>query len=131
MEQLKAAGAKKIIVLGQPPTWEEDLPKLILRKYLLDGRKIPIRTLTGVEKRSLDVDETMKSQHYADGISYISLKDALCNQQGCLTLVGDDIQNDLISFDEGHLTQSGADYITKEVIAPLLETMELHNGTDR
>jgi hypothetical protein len=39
------------------------------------------------------------------------VKDQLCNGQGCLTRVGEDLPEDLIVFDDGHMTTAGARFL--------------------
>ena len=50
-------------------------------------------------------------------IEYISLKHLLCDTEGCITTVGDDIENDLIVWDYGHLTTNGAKYIVDNILS--------------
>ena len=117
---MMALGVKKIILVGQMPTWQESLPKILARKFILQSLSVPDRTYTGIAKTSLEWDARLKSQKYVAGITYVSLKDLLCNEQGCLTHVGADLEKDLIVFDYGHLTPAGANYVTSKALAPLL-----------
>jgi peptidoglycan/LPS O-acetylase OafA/YrhL len=120
MLEYQKLGVQKIILLGQIPTWEPGLPTILLRSFFLKGKKIPKRTYEGVTKRSLDWDEKMKEQKYSSFVRYVSLKDFLCNNSGCLTTVGPDLKNDLIVFDWGHLTKSGAAFISNNLLAKIL-----------
>ncbi len=53
-------------------------------------------------------------------IRYVSLRESLCNMQGCLTSVGENLREDLVVWDYGHLTVSGAKWVTDTVLAPLM-----------
>ena len=116
-DEYEKLGVKKIILLGQMPTWEPTLPKILLRNFVLKGKKIPKRTYEGITKESLDWDIKLKEQKYPAIVSYISLRDFLCNISGCITTVGPDLKNDLIVWDAGHLTKSGADFITRNLLS--------------
>jgi peptidoglycan/LPS O-acetylase OafA/YrhL len=120
LSEIENLGVRKIILVGQMPTWQEALPKILARRFLLQSRPIPNRTYTGIERTSLEWDLRMKSQKYSGGVTYVSLRDLLCDEQGCLTYVGNDPESDLIVFDYGHLTPAGAQYVTSNALAPLL-----------
>jgi len=64
----------------------------------------------------LSMDAAMQAARTSDGITYLSLRQALCNEQGCLTHVGQQYPDDLLVHDYGHLTQHGAQYITEQFL---------------
>ena len=114
---LSASGVGRVLVIGQIPAWTDSLPTLLVRRFIAKARKIPVRTYEGIDPSSLDWDEKLKDNHYPQNVTYISLKQFLCNEQGCLVSVGPNIKKDLIVFDQyAHLTQSGAEYLTKNLI---------------
>jgi hypothetical protein len=49
------------------------------------------------------------------GVEYISARDALCNNDGCLARIG----GSLSASDTLHLTAAGSDFIVKAVMARL------------
>jgi len=53
-------------------------------------------------------------------VTYVSLREFLCNAEGCLTSVGADETKDLVVFDYGHLTAEGARYVTEHKLGPLI-----------
>ena len=118
--EFEKLGVRKIILIGQIPVWEPDLPKILLRSFFLKGTAIPERTYQGITKQSLDWDKKLKDQKYPSIVRYVSLKDFLCDNLGCLTAIGPDLKNDLIVFDWGHLTKSGAVFITNNLLARIL-----------
>jgi hypothetical protein len=120
MAAFRNLGVRQIIVLGPIPTWTADLPKILARRFLFAGQPIPLRTSVGLAPVSLETDQRMRGQAFADGITYVSLRDALCNDQGCQTVVGDNPQHDVIVFDYGHLTPAGAQFVTSRILVPLI-----------
>jgi peptidoglycan/LPS O-acetylase OafA/YrhL len=115
-------GAKKVIVVGQIPTWGADLPLELIRNFVEKRQKIPERTLVGVTKESLEIDAAMRSWALPPTYHYFSLKDVLCNADGCLTRVGNNLATDLVVWDYGHLTQAGSDYVVNHGLGDLLSS---------
>jgi hypothetical protein len=111
-------GVKRVIVIGQIPTWEGSLPKSLIRDFILKRRKIPSRTYEGVVPVSLEWDRKLRDRaHSTDGITYVSLKDLLCDTSGCLTVVGPNLEKDLIVFDSSHLTKSGSQFVVNNLLS--------------
>ena len=111
MAQLPRAGALNVLMVGQMPIWGDTLPRILNQKYLRLGHAAPTRMFTGLLPESLKTDETMRSASASLGLPYYSLKDQLCNPQGCLTRIGERLPEDLIVFDDGHVTVAGARYL--------------------
>lgn len=109
---------KKIYVIGQIPSWNRSLPEFLIDRYLQNGVDIPSRTFEGIRIDSLDIDDVMRSLKYPDKVTYLSLRDVLCNQDGCLTKLSDNLEKDLIVWDYGHLTSSAAVYVTDKLFSP-------------
>jgi hypothetical protein len=93
------------------PIWGDTLPWILNQKYLRLGHSVPTRMFTGLLPESLQIDQTMRSASENLGLPYYSVKDHLCNAQGCLTRVGDRLPDDLIVFDDSHVTVSGARFL--------------------
>jgi peptidoglycan/LPS O-acetylase OafA/YrhL len=117
VQQLLGEGAARVLVIGQIPTWKDSLAKSLGRRFILHGRPLPLRTYEGVVPESLDWDDRLK-KIVPD---YLSLRDFLCNREGCLTAAGADIVDSLLVFDYGHLTKAGADRIVQDLIMPAVE----------
>jgi peptidoglycan/LPS O-acetylase OafA/YrhL len=115
-------GVKKVIIVGQIPTWGADLPLELIRNFVEKSRKIPERTLVGVTKESLEMDAAMRSWALPPTYHYFSVKDVLCNADGCLTRVGNNLATDLVVWDYGHLTQAGSDYVVNHGLGDLLSS---------
>ena len=114
--RLKSEGVKNVWIIGGIPNWQESLPHAMNFNFLRHNQNVPQRTYTYVVKESLDLDAVMRAKDTKQGVQYISLKDALCNEQGCLTNVGSDFPNDLIVMDYGHLTKNGATYLAEHLL---------------
>ena len=120
-------GVKKVIIIGQVPCWESDLPHSLIRNFVRRGKEIPERTYTGVMKDSLDMDDVMRNLIYPPGYRYFSLKNILCNDEGCLTRVGSNLSTDLVVWDYGHLTEAGARYVVNNGLGEvILQTLQRH-----
>ncbi len=114
--RLKSEGVENVWIIGGIPNWQESLPHAMNFNFLRHNQNVPQRTYTYVVKESLDLDAIMRAKDTKQGVQYISLKDALCNEQGCLTNVGSDFPNDLIVMDYGHLTKNGATYLAEHLL---------------
>jgi hypothetical protein len=68
----------------------------------------------GVEAASILIDDRFKRTEFSEGVEYWSIKDQLCNADGCLIRVGDELSKDLIVYDYGHLTKAGSQFITSK-----------------
>jgi peptidoglycan/LPS O-acetylase OafA/YrhL len=123
LQDLKARGAKSIIVVGQIPIWPTLLPDFLAKHYVERNLPIPTRTFDGISPESLALDSRMKSLAYPKGITYLSMKDTLCNESGCLTAVGPDLGRDLVVWDDGHLTVSASRFVTQTLLEPVLSKM--------
>jgi peptidoglycan/LPS O-acetylase OafA/YrhL len=111
MAQLRQAGAKQVLILGQLPVWADWLPQILNREYLRLGQAAPTRMFTGLVPESLQIDDPLRASSAAFGVPYYSLKEQLCNPAGCLTRVADQLPEDLIVYDNDHLTTAGARYL--------------------
>ena len=70
------------------------------------------------------MDAQMKLMKLPTGASYVSLVDKLCDEKGCLTMTGPDIETDLLVWDYGHLTLTGSQWVADRVVKPpLLEAL--------
>jgi peptidoglycan/LPS O-acetylase OafA/YrhL len=112
--------AKKVIVVGQIPIWDPDLPHQLIRNFIANGQRIPHRTFLGVTRGSLTMDATMRTLAFPPNYHYFSMKDVLCNADGCLTRVGNNLATDLAVWDYGHLTEPAARYVVSNGLGDLI-----------
>jgi hypothetical protein len=125
IEKLKSLGVKKIIFTGPTPHWTSDLPKIILTKLWINT---PRRTYKGIDQKVL-ADNSMLQEKFkqTDTAIFVNLIDFFCNQDGCLTYIGDDKKTGITSFDYGHLTPIASDYLAKNLLVNLIIGNDIKN----
>jgi peptidoglycan/LPS O-acetylase OafA/YrhL len=112
-QALKAIGVHKVIFMGPVPQWTASLPKIIVRK-LWDST--PGRSYVGIDKTFLAVNSKLKDEFSVNGLTYIDVISLFCNVDGCLTRIGDDRLQDIITDDYGHLLPIASDYLAKYLL---------------
>jgi hypothetical protein len=114
---LKSIGVSKVIVVGPVPKWEPSLYKLIIKKFWLST---PRRTFQNIDPEIFRADQILKEKYNsnAGGFQYISMIDFFCNQEGCLTYIGEDRREGIVTFDYGHLTPNASVYVAEKLLAP-------------
>lgn len=111
--KLKESGVKKIIILGPVPQWKIALSKIIALRHF-DANE------TSFNDKAIDVDilntnRLMRNLNYDDSrVRYVSIIDSLCKDDKCLAKV--DGNNTPLSWDYGHLTLEGSEYVVSKVI---------------
>jgi peptidoglycan/LPS O-acetylase OafA/YrhL len=110
----------RIVILGQLPLREEKLPTLLQRRFVLSGQPVPERTMLGINREFFAVDPAFSHHLAGSRVRFVPAMDALCNADGCLVTVGDNLATDLIAFDEGHLTAAGSRFVVTQLLAPIL-----------
>lgn len=109
--ELRKLGVKRIDLVGQMPEWSDTLPTTLYKAYEMDeAHKIPQRMTFGLAGGGEVFDAELREFSRKNSINYISPRDILCNQEGCLTMVGGRLDS-LISFDRGHLTVPASVYM--------------------
>jgi hypothetical protein len=115
-KKLKLLGVKRVYLMGLVPVWKPHLNKVISSHYWSSP---PERLNEYLDKDYIALDGVLKKRYgNKDNIEYISLFDFLCNEQGCLVRTGDDIRNDLITWDDHHFTKTGSEFVGKSLLAP-------------
>ena len=121
ISELKSIGIEKIIIVGQIPLWGTanlGLPSFLFSNFAEKKLPIPLR----LPRQSIDNDPTgtmeyMASFEYPKGVIYLSMDEILCEKDQCLTMVGPNLESDLIVWDYGHLTEAGAKYVVEKLFA--------------
>jgi peptidoglycan/LPS O-acetylase OafA/YrhL len=116
---LKRETSARIIVLGSDIIWKRGLPSEVLRHYLLHHELIPARSQAGLWIR--DIDTELRRAATAAGGEFISAGEVLCNEQGCLTRLGDEAR-DITASDQVHLTEKASDFLIAAIIDRILGT---------
>jgi hypothetical protein len=63
----------------------------------------------------------MKALSDRSAVLYVSAWNILCNDNGCLSRLHDDVQG-LMAFDEGHLSPAGSSFFVSRLLAELKKT---------
>jgi hypothetical protein len=113
---LKQQTNARIVVLGSVPWWKRGLPNEVLRYFMLHQRLIPERS----DRAEADMSGAkLRAELVPLGAEYISVWDALCNADGCLTRIGDSAK-DISATDQVHLTEKGSEFLIHAIIDRLL-----------
>jgi peptidoglycan/LPS O-acetylase OafA/YrhL len=113
LDRLRELKIPNLIVLGPIPYWKPTLPALAYAAWKKSG-EIPLRA-NGAPKPTERVDREIKAISKSSGASFVSLRDILCNAEGCLVHVPGKAE-DLISFDREHLTVPGAEFLASRIL---------------
>ena len=116
--KLKDLGVKKIIFMGPTPHWTTDLPNIIVRKLWDDT---PRRSFVGIDRKVLEQNSMLqKNFKNSESLIYVNIIDLFCNNEGCLTYLGEDKRNGLTAFDEAHLSPIASDYLAKNLLVQFI-----------
>lgn len=105
---LRSAGVGEVVVIGPAPYWDPHLPTAVYDYWSGHG-SLPDRLAPARRQDQLAIDAAMAALVHAEGGRFLSLSDVLCNDDGCLTHTNL-ARSDLMSWDNGHLTTSGAQF---------------------
>ena len=112
-QELRSRGAGASLLIGPVPQWNQPLPVLLARQHWPDA---PERLPAG-SREPLAADQALRGLRSP---SYVSLVDGLCNEAGCLTRIGPDPHEDLVTFDHGHFTPNASRHVGRKLIEPVL-----------
>lgn len=116
--KLKSLGVKKVVWLGPLPHWKPYLYKTVMRYY---WENTPNRIANHVDKELLALDLKFRAQMQPeDEFDYVSLFDFFCNTDGCLTYLGNNRREGLITFDDAHLRPFASTYLAENLLKPLV-----------
>ena len=66
----------------------------------------------------------------SEGVRFVSIFDAICNGDGCLTH-GPASPSELLCWDQGHLTLEGAVYLVRKMgLDPLIDSLKMAELAD-
>ena len=111
-------GVSRVVFTGPVPHWTADLPKIIVRK-LWD---LPSdRTFVGVNYDVVRENELLRKRFQnVESFVFVDLIGFFCNDVGCITRVGNDRQNEITTWDYGHLTPLASDFLAKNLLARIV-----------
>lgn len=115
LKELIGLGVPKIVVLGATPEWNAPLPTTLYNMYLTNHfAKLPERTNFGLSKNIWERDEAIKLiAEQNPRVKFVSVKDILCNIDGCLTL----INGEPTTYDTGHLSPPASMLVARSLMA--------------
>ena len=122
----KQVGAR-VIVLGPIVVWRRGLPNEVMRHYMLHHELIPARSQLGGWFKNLDAE--LREAAVAGGGEFISAGKVLCNEQGCLTRLGD-AAGDITASDGIHLTEKASVFLVQGLIDRVLGTSAAGAGRE-
>lgn len=123
-EHLLAAGVKKVVLIGPMPNWHPSLPVVFVRKYWGSSTT---RVAQGLAPALFATDDLLQRRYGASHkLTYVSLTQKLCNQDGCIGVVPKD--GSLLVLDYGHLTPSGSEYVGDAILTPAIQSRALASG---
>jgi peptidoglycan/LPS O-acetylase OafA/YrhL len=104
------SGVDDVVLIGSTPLWPPSLPEVVF-KYWSDHGVLPDR-LKPPEVNYRGTDEALRSIANSEGVRFVSLFDALCNADGCLTHTPAS-RSEMLMRDRGHMTLEGAAYVVQ------------------
>jgi hypothetical protein len=107
----------RVVVLGRDVVWKRGLPNEVLRHYLLHHELIPARSSEGVVPQA--IDRELREAVSREGGEFISAGEVLCDEQGCLTRLGD-AASDITASDQVHLTEKASVFLVQGIIDRVL-----------
>jgi hypothetical protein len=114
---LKRETNARVVVLGGVPTWRRGLPSEVLRYFILHRKLIPEHAPGAVPPSAYDA--VMRARLEPLGAEFISASDVFCNEQGCLTRIGD-AAADITVSDKVHITEKASVFLIASIIDRLL-----------
>ena len=112
LDELIKAKVKRIDLIGPVPRWPDGLPQT-LYTFISQGTElggVPQRMSFGLAPGTEMYDQELQDVATQFGINYISAIKILCNEEGCLTRVGEGVGS-LTQWDHGHLTTAGSEFL--------------------
>lgn len=102
-----------IIVVGPVPQYRPSLPEMIVQKNA--KFKTGERLLNSNASHFSRVDEALAKVSAENRVAYISAINTFCDSTGCRVFI-DGERPILTSYDYGHLTLDGADFLAKAIV---------------
>ncbi len=109
---LKQTGTHRVVVIGPMPQWQDGLPRALFNFYRQDFplHRMPDRMHYALVPLIPQIDEALRNVALRHQATYVSARDLMCTETGCLTYVGGK-PTQLTAWDSGHLTKWGSKYL--------------------
>lgn len=107
----------RVIVVGSIPQWYPSLPSV-----LISHNANPFE-LTYLKNPNLDelkvIDKELSRACETTGVDFVSAIENLCRGDSCVVTIGQQGTTELLIWDYGHLTESGAKWLSERILTPL------------
>jgi len=102
-----------VVILGQSPSYEEDVPVILARRWLRGDRSTVSKG--EIRNRIFDADKRMRAEMAETSALYVSVLDAVCPNQQC-PMYADETP---VHPDIGHLTDVGSKLFAEKIKAEI------------
>ena len=108
----KSLPTTKVVIIGPVPRWRFSPQKLSYIYWLNNQDKDVPKILEAIQLKQLDMELSKISE--SENVSYVSVLQALCNQEGCIARLGNTI-DDFVQIDYEHLSQAGSEFLIESI----------------
>jgi peptidoglycan/LPS O-acetylase OafA/YrhL len=102
----------KIIIIGPAPRWWISPQHSIFLANSFKSKDIGEIRLNAI--KLTEIESLLEKISFSEGVIYISLNTALCNQGGCIAKLNPPY-NEFIQVDYGHFSKSGSEYVMDKI----------------
>jgi peptidoglycan/LPS O-acetylase OafA/YrhL len=111
---LKHYGIKNIYLVGPVPYWPGGIPRLLVNHFNKNfPHVIPTHLENGLNTNLINLDAELRTRIQKIGVVYISPKDILCDDRGCLARTSES-SDSIIAWDSAHLTRHGSIFLVSK-----------------
>lgn len=108
-----------VLIVGPVPHWKGSLTSAVIRYWQRNKEMMPKYSKFDLNETFIEWDKKLEEKALDSGANYISAYKTLCNQDGCLTRTGPELQ-DLTAVDWGHISASCSKYFVENVSLSVL-----------
>jgi peptidoglycan/LPS O-acetylase OafA/YrhL len=120
IELVKAAGVKKVVVLGSAPVWTTPVKALLVSElHRNPGDPVPRRLARGL---LVTHDDTLlKATTLRAGAVYVPVFENLCDQTSCIVTTGPGWKG-MVTYDQSHFTDHGSMLVARSIWASIIDS---------
>lgn len=114
---IRAAGAQRVVVIGDAPFWRAPLPEILLNEWQKGPRQAvpPLRLPNPfLDDHVVAYSREVKMRTERAGGEFIAGLDVFCDPNGCLTRLHERA-NEPTTYDYGHLTVAASTYFIEQI----------------
>lgn len=108
--------ATRIYIIGGLPQWFPSLPDLMISKEISINGGLNHLDLS-LYGSIRNIDDALMVAAEAHGATFISALDGFCQDHRCRTIVAQNDQPQLTTFDYGHLTEAGSIFLARYILS--------------